>query len=200
MEEGQGLCAFVVPDPWVDRLPFCPLYTARIGFFSIRGSVCPEFGHLVPPPGLLEGTSSDPRQALDVRECHAGKGHLQECRCLRSPKNGVWRGLMWVPADSHPHGVPKHLVEPGGCAKQGTVASHLHIANSPCPKRCPYSRASWEGPVSVKLWQIPSFVDVSKGFTTLHRVSVGTRPACLPCLSQVGPCLRCWWAERNWTL
>lgn len=79
------------PDPWVDRLPFCPLYTARIGFFSIRGSVCPEFGHLVPPPGLLEGTSSDP-SALDVRECHAGKGHLQECRCLRSPKNGVCGG------------------------------------------------------------------------------------------------------------
>lgn len=118
-------------DPWVDRLPFCPLYTARIRSFSICGSVCPEFGHLVPPPGLLEGTGSDPRQTLDVRECHAGKGHLQECRCLRSPKNGVGGGLMWVPADSHPHGVPKCLVEPGGYAKQGTVASYLDIANSP---------------------------------------------------------------------
>lgn len=93
---------------------------------------------------------------------------------------------MWVPADSHPHGVPKHLVEAGGCAKQGTVASHLNIANSPCPKRCPYSRVNREGLVSVKLWQIPSFVNVSKGFTTLHHVSVGTRPACLSCLSQTG--------------
>lgn len=29
------------PDPWMDRLPFYPLYTARIGSFSTRGSVCP---------------------------------------------------------------------------------------------------------------------------------------------------------------
>ena len=45
---------------------------------------------------------------------------------------------MWVPADSHPHGVPKRLVEPVGYAKQGTVASYLDIANSlPDPKEVP---------------------------------------------------------------
>lgn len=94
---------------------------------------------------------------------------------------------MWVPADSHPHGVPKCLVEPGSCANQGTVASHLDIATSLCPKRCTHSRVNRKGLVSVKLWQTLSFVDVSKDFTTLHHVSMGIHPACLSCLSQFGP-------------
>lgn len=38
-------------------------------------------------------------------------------------------------SNSQPHGPPKCLVEPGSCAKQGTVASHLNIANSALPPK-----------------------------------------------------------------
>lgn len=95
---------------------------------------------------------------------------------------------MGVAANSHPHGPPKCLVEPGSCAKQGTVASHLNIANSaPAPKDPRTPRVSRKGLVLVKLWQTPSFKDVPKDFITLHRVSVGTHPADCPASARLTP-------------